>query len=273
MGHLALAEKRGVGTMTRLFVMLLAAASACVALEGPVHGQTVPVHGRIEDAVWRQPLTGVRVFSTDSSAAVLTDSLGAFTILMPREGPFTILAERLGYLSQRFDLGMEAPLRISVLLLDPAPIELEGITAIGEAAITRVLSDLKRRRNAYSGPVRAFNRAALDPASAVGTLWDFIRQSNVQLFECHSAMSGLCVPDRRYHGLRGGPREIPVRICIDGRESWGAAVELNSLDVKAVAVIEIYDHGRGGIQVFTPGYLAISARDGRSVATPTAFGC
>ena len=42
---------------------------------------------------------------------------------------------------------------------------------------------------------------------------------------------------------------------------------------QAVATIEIYDRGRSGIRVYTPGYLASSAHRGRNVALPLSFGC
>lgn len=259
--------------MISRYAIVVGAASAFLFLESPARGQTVVIQGRVEDAVWRQPLAGVRVFSTDSSTAVLTDSLGAFAISMREDRPFTLRAERLGYLSDHYDIGPEAPFRTVVLLLHPAPVELEGVTAVGEAAVTRVLRDLEARRNAYFGPVSAVDRAELERLGRFGTAWDFVRDRVLHLYECDDALSGLCVRNRGYLALRGGPREIPLRVCIDGRESWGAAVELNSLDIRSIALVEIYSHGRGGIRVYTAGYLSTSAARSSNIATPLAFGC
>lgn len=247
--------------------------SALFILAAPAGAQSVVIHGRVEDAEWRTPLAGVRVFSSDSSAVVLTDSLGKFAILVRQEGPFTLRAERLGYLSVQYELGEDAPSRISVLLLEPDAIELEGVTAVGEAAVTKVLKDLKRRRNAYFGAVVAFDQAQLERVARVGTVWDFIRQRTFQVSGCSSALSGLCARSRGIRSLRRGTQEIPVRVCIDGRESWGAVIELNSLDIRSVALVEVYGYGRGGIRVYTPGYLVTRARAQGASATPLEFGC
>lgn len=137
--------------------------------------------------------------------------------------------------------------------------------------MTKVLEDLKRRRNAYFGAVTAFDRVQLERVAQVGTVWDFIRQRTFQVSQCSSALSGLCAQSLGSRGLRRGTQEIPVRVCIDGRESWGAVIELNSLDIGSVALVEVYSYGRGGIRVYTPGYLVARAR--RAIVTPLEFGC
>lgn len=68
--------------------------SAFFILAAPAGAQSVVIHGRVVDGEWRTPLAGVRVFSSDSSTVVLTDSLGEFAILVRRDGPFTVRAER-----------------------------------------------------------------------------------------------------------------------------------------------------------------------------------
>ena len=130
------------------------------ALPLPLDAQIgVVIHGRVEDAVSREPVPGARVFSVDSSSVIYTDSSGNFHVPIPPERPFAIQVERLGYFPDRFDLDSEAPLRISILLLQPAPIELEGITAVDEAALTALVENLEGRRNA--GSMTAFDRTRL----------------------------------------------------------------------------------------------------------------
>lgn len=251
---------------------LLAVLALC-APAVPAAGQAVVVYGRVEDAEWRRPLAGVRVLAADTTVAAVTDSLGEFALLMPRQGSFIVRAERLGYRSDTFDLGADAPSRISVLRLEPEAIELEGVTAVGEAAVTRVLADLRRRRNAYPGSVAAFDRSQLERAAPSGSVWDFVRPRTFQVYECGSALSGLCARVRGLWSFRAGFREVPVRVCVDGRESWGAVAELNGLHVRDVSLIEIFRQGAGGIRVYTPRYLVASARGGHGVAMPLEFGC
>jgi len=76
-------------------------------------------------------------------------------------------------MAQRFDLGPDAPSKISVFLLEPAPFVLEGINVVGEAALTELLDDLKSRRNAYLGAVTVFDRARLTRFGAGGSALDF----------------------------------------------------------------------------------------------------
>ena len=75
---------------------------------------------------------------------------------------------RIGYLPDRFDLEEEAPSRIVVLLLEPSPVELEGITAVDEAALTVLVEELERRRNAYPSAVSVFDRAGLERFAPMG---------------------------------------------------------------------------------------------------------
>ena len=147
--------------MTRRWWRAFEGGFACLALASPLSGQVgVVVHGRVEDAVSREPVVGARLFAADSSFAVYTDSLGTFYIPLPVEGPFAIQAERLGYLSQQFDLEGDAS-RISILRLEPSPIELEGFTVEQEAALTVLVEELERRRNAYPFSMGAFDRPLL----------------------------------------------------------------------------------------------------------------
>ncbi len=241
-------------------------------LASPLAAQVgVVVHGRVEDAATRDHIAGARVLSPDSSSAVFTDSLGQFAILMDRTQRPAVLVEQYGYQSQFFDLGDEASSRISVLLLEPAPIELDGIVVVEEAALAEVFRDLRGRRNSYLGSVMAFDRPRLERYGG-GSAWDFVTMRAPRVFECSSALSGLCMRGRD-RTFRDPYPEVPVRICVDAWESWGAAGELRSLDMQSIALVEIYSQGRGGIRIYTAAYLARSASTGRNIATPLWFGC
>ena len=251
--------------MVRRVVRALLGASAFLLMAAEVDAQAVLIHGRVEDAASREALAGVRVISTDSLTSVLTDSLGAFTLQMRPGGTFAVRAERFGYLSQQFDLGEDATSQLSILLLEPEPMTLEGVTAIGESVTSVAVRKLIGRRNAYSGATMVFDRVDLERIAPFGSVWDFVRRRAVQVFECDAAASGLCTRDRG--------RRSPVQVCVDGRESTDAVAELSSMDIQAVALVEIYAQGRGGIRVYTPWHIVISAHKGRNIATPLAFGC
>jgi hypothetical protein len=257
------------------YARILLLASPMTLVGAPSSAQVgVVIHGRVEDATSRAPVAAAHVLATDSPAAVLTDSSGGFAILLPRGPPLSIRVERYGYLTQSFDLPGTASSSISVLLLEPAPIELAGIDVVEEAPVAELFRDLRRRRNASAGSVMAFDAARLDRLGRVGTAWDLISSSLPRLFECSASRSGLCVPGRGVT-FRNPVVEASVLVCVDGRESWGAVSELQSLDLRAVSLVEIFNRGAGdgGIRVYTPAYMTRSARTRRNLAFPVEFGC
>jgi hypothetical protein len=182
--------------------------------------------------------------------------------------------EQYGYQSTDFDLPSEATSRVPVLLLEPLPLELEAINVVSESQLDELFQELRSRRNSYSGSVTAFDKARLDDLQPSGSVWDLIVTRGYGLQDCNpgaGGRSGLC--------LRGRPSindpypQIGVLVCIDGWESWSAITELESLDIRQVALVEIYGRARGGIRVYTAGYLASSSHRGRSIVTPLRFGC
>jgi hypothetical protein len=253
---------------------------AAMLLAEPVRGQAVMISGRIEDAYTREPIVGARVLAPDSSA-VFSDSLGVFGIAMdPSRGLFLSVTQ-FGYVAQRFDLPPEAPGRRSVLLLEPLPLELEAINVVSESAVDRVFRQLRARRNSYQGSVMAFDRARIERFSQVGSAWDFVVMRASGIHECDffgrsaegsfSSRSGVCVRGRS--SINDPYPEIPVLVCVDGFASFGAMSELETIDIRNVALIEIYSRGRGGVRIYTAPYLASTAGRGRNIATPLGFGC
>lgn len=259
---------------------VLSWATVVLLSSSPAAAQVV-VNGRVEDAYARTPLVGARVQAPDSTA-VYTDSLGAFTLSIQRSAALFVRVEQYGYEAQRFDLPPEATSRVSVLLLEPIAFELEAISVVTESALADVLRALRGRRNSYRGSVQAFDRARLERFAPVGSAWDFVVQrTSGNLHECdpwaldfqrwNGVRSGLCVRGR---GSFNDPSpEIPVLVCVDGWESWGAISELESLDIRNVALVEVYSRGAGGVRVYTAPYLASLASRGRRTVTPLGFGC
>ena len=222
----------------------------------------VVIHGRVEDAYTRQPVAGARVFVPSSADGVLTDERGVFALLLPSGAPLSLQVELFGYVSQRFDLDPSAPSRVSVLLLEPSPFELEGVTVVEESALTELLSDLRGRRNFLWGT--ALDRAQLERYGGA-SVWTVVRSRAPMLFECNEALSGLCARSRATSFVNQSSGD-PILVCVDGWPSWGAVSELDNLDVRDVALLEVYQMGRGGIRVYTPRYLATTARRGGGVS-------
>ncbi|MGE0159334.1 MAG: hypothetical protein AB7T31_07955 [Gemmatimonadales bacterium] len=243
-----------------------------------VRGQLV-LRGRVEDASARTPIAGARVVAPDSTA-VFTDSLGVFSIVVPEGDSLFVRVAQYGYIFQRFDLPPEAPSRLSVLLLEPDAIELEGIDVVAESSVDRLLNSLRSRRNASPTPVQAFDRARLDELAPAGSVWDFV-STRSRMRECDAfprtrfgnggqtlqewwrARSGLC-----------GPGGGAVLVCIDGWDSWAAISELSSMDIRSVALVEIFGGRRGGaIRVYTARYLLSVASKGNTLYFDNSNGC
>ena len=258
----------------RLFCVM---GVALLGLTAPAQSQVV-IRGRVEDASARTPLAGARVVAPDATA-VFTDSLGVFSIRIGEGDPLFVQVTQYGYMSQRFDLPSEAPSRVSVLLLEPNAIELEGINVVAESSVARLLNSLRSRRNASPVPVQAFDRARLDDIAGAGSVWDFV-SSRARVQECDSFVrtsfgsgndtlqdwwrrrSGLC----SYGG--GG-----VLVCVDGWDSFAAVSELSSMDIRSVALVEIYGRGGGAIRVYTSGYLLSMASQARTFYFWPTSGC
>lgn len=250
----------------------LVAVLALAGVPTLVVAQVAVIHGRVDDAISRMPLADATVFSADSTHAAVTDSTGLFVIRVPAGDSLEVLVERVGYQTTWFRLPEGAEERRSILLLEPAPIELEGIDVVGESAVTDMLEGLERRRNAFPGAVSTFDRTRLERLAPIGSVWDFLRREASYVYPCRSSLSGLCSRERR--GRRSvlfAPSQDDVILCLDGRDSW--IDEVAGMDIESVALIEIYRHGRGGIRVYTPGYITTRARRGHTVAMPLEFGC
>ena len=242
-----------------------------LACASPTAAQVATVlHGRVEDALTREPLENVRLFASDSSSAVLTDSLGVFALPLGPDVPFAILAERLGYLSQRFDLPPDGNTLMSVLLLEPMAIQLEAITVEQEAAIATLVRGLETRRNAWGfGAVFAVDRDRLNRLGT-GSVWDVVRRQRPLFRECPERLGYVCVPGRNRTFSNPSPYN-GVSVCIDGWRALIPVTDLASLDIGAVSLVEFY--AREEIRVYTTDYLLMRARRGDTNVTPLWMGC
>jgi hypothetical protein len=260
--------------MALLRLSFIIATITGLACARPAAGQVATVlYGRVEDALTRAPLSNVRLFAADSSSAVLTDSLGVFALPLGPDAQLAILAERLGYFTQRFDLPAEATTRESVLLLEPMAIELEGITVEEESALATLVGGLENRRNAWGfGSVFAYDRERLDRLAGGGSMWDFVRRQRPLFRECPPpwGVGLICVPGRTRTVANPNPSST-VSVCIDGWPALIPVTDLAGLSAGAVALVEFY--GREQIRVYTADYLLMRARRGDTNVTPLWMGC
>ena len=153
-------------------------------------GSTVVIFGRVEDAVSREPVEGALVVSGDSARAVFADSLGDFWISLNSTPPYVVVVEQFGYEPTTFELPESAPSRLSVLMLEPAPIPVEGVTVVDESALTALSERMGGRRNAYSGLVFIYDRDQILTLGG-GSAFDLVRRRSLA-YQCTTDFGQLC---------------------------------------------------------------------------------
>lgn len=144
------------GRGTRRMWLLLALLT--LALPLPIHAQVIT--GHLRDAASRAPVEGALVLLFDvagrRAGGVLTDARGAFGIVAPGQGRYTLRAERIGYAtvtSEPFTLAADEVHPVA-LLAAAMPVSLEGIEVEGSkrcvvrpeegAALTRVWGEAQK---------------------------------------------------------------------------------------------------------------------------------
>lgn len=266
-----------ISTTARAWCVLFVAGWSLAVLVEPASAQLDEVvHGRVVDAASGGPVAGVRVIAPDSSSAVFTDSLGVFALPVapPVDAGFGVSTERIGYLAQRYPLGEGATERINVLMLEPAPLEIEGIDVVDEAALTTLVRRLEQRRRSYPYSMRAFDRSGLQRFAPTGSVLDFVRQRVLGIRTCPSDPSRLCTPGP-YNTLSVSETWLPVLVCVDGVEAISHESELSSIETALAATVELYTPSRDQhqIRVYTLGWMTWSARNDQTAVTPLQFGC
>jgi hypothetical protein len=215
-------------------------------------------------------VAGALVASTDSSVTVYADSLGNFVIPLPRAGPHGVRAEQFGYVSEQFDLDALARNRMQVLRLEPAPFELEEITAEAEANIARLVRNVGSRRNAAAVAVASLDREGLDRFGRGATVYDVIRRRASRITECWDNVSDFCTWSRSLSFRSAYPR-VRVGVCVDEIRSMAPVPELSNMSIESVALVEIF--GRNEVRVYTTSWMLHQARAGRTNVLPLWMGC
>ncbi len=270
----------------------LALLALTTLLTGPVSSQTpsstVVLHGRVEDAATRQPMEGVLLVSGDSATEVLSDSLGTFAIPVNAQPPYVLYADQFGYETTTFELPDSAPERLSILVLDPEPLAVEGLTVVEDDAFTVLTNGMAERRVRYPGRFLHYDRARLLSLGGASA-YDILRQRSV-VYPCSNALGQIC----RY--IRG--RESPLLVCIDEQLALDPVSELGALPIESLATMELFgptmefglysgpgmfsaagpfSSGRafrtGQVRVYTRRWIVRQAGQGGRGLFPVTFGC
>lgn len=121
-------------TVAAAAAVVVGAAVAAGALPGPASAQegdgtkAIPVQGEVLDAATGRPLENVMVVLHDLWEYTRTDELGYFRFDDVPRGDHELGVYTLGYQSVETLLAVERASDVLAINLDPAPVEIEGLT-------------------------------------------------------------------------------------------------------------------------------------------------
>jgi len=221
--------------------------AACVAAlaiaAAPARAQRVTVEGTVTDGTG-EPIPGAIVKVGDDEHVAVTDARGNFTVNGVRPGERTVWANALGYALSAGRVTVTENGAGVDLILDRAPILLEGITA--------TVNRFEARRRAYAHSARVMNEGEI-ATSGAATMREFVEaRAGLYPVSCGGMIGGLsCVT------IRGRPSR-PV-VYID-EVRWPGGLDMLSYYRPAdVARVEIYSGGQQ-IRVYTRSFLEWAAQ-------------
>jgi hypothetical protein len=244
-----LSERRNPVTAA---VALAVAAPALFAVtlgaQEPLERERV-LSGVVIDELTGEPVPGAAVLIEGHRGGTLTDSLGHFTLRGFAAGPQELNVRQFGYLEiiatvvppQLPDVLVEIPLA-------PAPIRLDGVTAVVEH-IETMQQRMESRRRATPLAVNTFGQERLLSSGAPSVLEFLLRSPFIHPVPCQS--TGFCV-------YRRG-RVISPRVFIDEMPAFGGFEELASYNPQNIYALEIYSRGLQ-IRAYTYQFMERMAR-------------
>jgi hypothetical protein len=240
---------------------------------GPVAAQDiggrVVFYGRVEDATSELPIAGARLLAADSSITVLTDSVGEFAVPLFANGPHTVYVDQIAYLGEQFDLDAASVSRFLVLRLKPQPFELEELTVVAEAALSRLVRNIDSRARAYPHAMTSLDRTGLERFGSA-PVFEVIRARAPSMRPCSRNSTHLCVPGR-FVSFRNPNPQAGVLVCVDEQPSYFPIPELSNMSLESVALVEIF--GRQAIRVYTVAWMLRQAERGRTNVFPEWMAC
>lgn len=218
-----------------------------IVREAPIRALT----GVVVDELSGDPVPGAVVRIEGHVPATMTDSLGHFTLSDFGPGPQVLEVRQFGYL----DIFVEVvPPELSDVLVEiplaPAPIMLEGITAVVDHLAT-MKRRIESRRRAVAVSSRTYDQERLVRSGAPDMLEFLLRQPSIYPTSCLSGMSALCV-------IRRGRRVRP-RVFIDELPAIGGLDELAIYSPHDLYRMEVYSSGRE-IRAYTFHFMQRMAR-------------
>ena len=184
----------------------------------------------------------------------MTDSVGRFTLSGFPPGPQVLNIRQFGYLELTATV---APPELSSVLVEiplaPAPITLEGVTAVVDhlATMTR---RIESRRRAVSFTVRTYDQERLVRSGAPNVLRFLLQQPSINPIACGATRPGrfgLCV-------IRRG-RAIRPRVYIDELWAFGGLDDLAMYRPQDLYLIEVYSFGTA-IRAYTYDFMERASR-------------
>lgn len=237
-----------------LVFLVVIEAGSLVGQEAEAIPEKVRLYGRILDAASGAPVFAATVRTQGAGTAYLTDTLGLFVLEVEAADEYVLTASQLGYRNALVTLPATAPREFTTLLLEPDPIELEGLQI--------VVDRFERRRRLYVGNVRVLNEAQLQQAPALSA-WDVVQLNVPSVQQCNDDALAICA-------LRRG-RLQRIAVCIDEERAWGGATDLERYFASDLYAVEVLDMGRE-VRVYTREFMADLIESGRNL-TPLAWAC
>jgi hypothetical protein len=252
-----------LGRMKRILPSAaLLIVAAWVGLVPPVSGQdTVPpvsgpqmvrLYGRILDAATAQPVYGASVRPGMGGRGHVTDTLGLFVLELPAADEYLLTAGQMGYQMAVITLPATAPAEFTTVLLEPNPMELEGL----EVLVDR----FARRRSFYPESVRVLDQAQLLRTPAVSA-FDLLLAQVPQAWLCGT--NSVCVPNRG--------RARTVEICVDQEPVWAGVIELERYSATDLYMVEVLDRGHS-VRFYTMRFMERMMNSGKNLE-PLSWGC
>lgn len=228
---------RGTVTLAALGLALLTGALGAQERRAEERG---PLAGSVTDPAGRA-LAGVFVSAAGSRWGVLTGADGRFTLPGVDAGSVHLEAELIGYETLSWT-GDPAPGETVVLILEPKPVVLEGLTVVADRFASR--------RRAIPVSARAFDRTTLG-TSPHATALDFLRsRGGMSLVACSGTWSAFCVRSR---GRLSEPS-----VWVDESPVLGGLDYLAMFQPHELYLVEVYGAGRH-IRAYTNRYMERAA--------------
>ena len=210
--------------------------------------------GVVVDELTGDPIAGAVVLIEEHLPGSMTDSLGHFTLTGFPPGPQVLNVRQFGYLE--LTATVEPPLLPDVLVeipLAPAPIALEGLTAVVDHLET-ITRRIESRRRAASFMVRAYDQERLVRSGAPNVLRFLLQQVSISPTVCSATrpgVFGLCV-------IRRG-RAVRPRVFIDEVPALGGLDDLALYRPQDLYLIEIFSFGTA-IRAYTYDFMERASR-------------